>query len=301
MRPLRAEDAFHRRDDHFFLIETRNEDADEWSCVRLQRGRLASARMQAVPQRQDRQKRQAQRAQHDGDQKQALHGQVQIAEEAEAQSIDPQLHGRARRHRHGVGAAHARQLIERHQSVAVGPQRIDQPGQGRHRAAAITAGVMQQHHLTGLFAGDLEPFEGLLDDRPRRRLLPVIGIDAQTGDQIAETLSHLERLHFVGGRWFGVAKIGRTKKTHRPPRQDLKQALSGVDLQIGLDERRGADVGMGPGVIADEIALAHLSGHQGRFGLHVLADDEKGCCRFLGFQHIENFRGPTTVGAVIEG
>ncbi len=150
-------------------------------------------------------------------------------------------------------------------------------------------------------AGQVQVVQRALDDQGRIRLLPVVRVVTQAGDQIAEILRGDQRFDFRRRRRLGVAQIGRPEQAQAPPRDHLEQPLGDVELEVGLAGGRRRDVGVGVGVAAHQVPFADLPRHQLRMRLHVLADDEEGRRRVFGLEDVENGRRPARIGTVVEG
>ena len=89
--------------------------------------------------------------------------------------------------------------VDGHQRVAVGAERVDQAGQRLDGAAAVAAGVVQQHHLArrSVRCRPGGSMRALHDDAgvgvAASVVLPVVGVDAQADDQIAQLLGDQQR------------------------------------------------------------------------------------------------------------
>ena len=146
--PVGLQDPRDRGGDHLLLVEAGDQHADQRPGLGIQHRRRAGPSREAVPQRQDRQERQPRHAEHDGGDQQGVAG----TRPPRGRSRSRCGRASARRSRAGSGGMAWAGVMpakfgDGHQLIAVGAQLIDQLRQRRHRAAAVAAGIVQQHDL----------------------------------------------------------------------------------------------------------------------------------------------------------
>ena len=136
------------------------------------------------------------------------------------------------------------------------------------------------------------PRQDVVDDRRDARPLPVLAVDVQADRDVAAVLRLPHRQDFVGGGRLRVAEEGRAKQLERSSGERLEQPLRGIELEQGLGLADGREIGVGIGVAADLMPFADHALEQAALGQRIFADDEEGRRNLLGFQDVEDLRGP---------
>ena len=70
---------------------------------------------------------------------------------------------------------------------------------------------------------------------------------------------------------------------------------------MNVRARSEGEVGVAPGVVADEVAGGDDPADEFRGGVGVAAEEEESGADFVGGEQFEQMRGPDGIGAVIEG
>ena len=164
---------------------------------------------------------------------------------------------------HDLGGGLAHQRGDGHDGVAVGAQGVDQHRQGGHGGRAVAAAVVQQDDgaaelRLGLHRLQLiEDGLGHLGRRLARMLIPIVGVQLAADDGVSGLLDALDRRGLVVGVRLLVDVVGRTEVERLNAQLAGEEALGQLEFEIQLPVGDFADVGMGPGVVADLMALAH--------------------------------------------
>ena len=182
------------------------------------------------------------------------------------------------------------------EEVAPGLEGVDDAGQGRHRLVPGPAAVVEE---------DDGPLRQLAQrprhDRVGARTEPVVrvvgppdGVEPEVGGQLVGPLLP------VAGRGVAVA-VGGAEQQRPPARLPLDDPGGAGDLQPGAPFGRPGQVGVGVGVVADDVAVVDLLAQELGVALGLLADDEERGRHVLPAQHVEDPGCPGRVGAVVEG
>ena len=86
-----------------------------------------------------------------------------------------------------------------------------------------------------------------------------------------------DRRGLVVGVGLFVVVVGRAEVERLHAQLALEEALGEIDLEIELAVGDFADVGMGLGVVADLVALAHDALHEADVVRGLGADEQEGC------------------------
>ncbi len=127
-----------------------------------------------------------------------------------------------------------------------------------------------------------------------RGLAPVVG------DGVPEDRFHAEIA--CGAQHVGTARAeGRTEVADGLACDLREGVLSGAELFTNFGGGGESEVGVGPGVVADEVAALLDAANEIGDDLGVAADEEEGCADAVLGEVVEELRGPGGVGSVVEG
>ena len=103
---------------------------------------------------------------------------------------------------------------------------------------------------------------GDLGGRLAGMLVPVVGVQLAADDGVAGLLDALDRSGLVVGVRLFVDVVGRTEVERLDAELAGEEALGELEFEVQLAVGDFADVGMGPGVVADLMAFAHHALHE---------------------------------------
>ena len=189
----------------------------------------------------------------------------------------------------------------------MGAQGVNQHGQRGHGGRAVAAAVVEQDDGAAKLRLDLHGLQlvedglGDLGRRLARMLIPVVGVHLAADDGVSVLLDALDRSGLVVGVRLLVDVVGRAEVERLDAQLAGEEPLRELEFEVKLAVGDFADVGMGVGVVADLMALAHHALHQADILLRLVADQHERALDALVAENIENLRRPLGIGSVVEG
>src|ERR1035437_1793202 len=194
-----------------------------------------------------------------------------------------------------------------HDGVAVGAQGVNEDGQGGDSGGALAAAVVKQDDgaaelRLGLHGLQLvEDGLGDLGGRPAGILVPGVGAYFGADDGVSVLLDAHDRGGLVVGVGLLVDVVGWAEVEGLNAELAGEEALGELEFEIELAVGDFADVGMGPGVVADLMTLAYHALHEADIILCLRADEHERTLDALVAENIENLGSPLGVRSVVEG
>lgn len=127
-----------------------------------------------------------------------------------------------------------------------------------------------------------------------RRLAPVGGYGIPHHGHHPQHPGGVEDMRPAPAKW-------RPEVADRDTRNVLQRFAGPLQFLSHAKGRGEREVGMAPGMVADEVAGGSDAAHQIRLGLSVTANEEEGGAHIVGGQDVEQARGPGGIGAIVKG
>ena len=104
-----------------------------------------------------------------------------------------------------------------------------------------------------------------------------------------------------GAEYEGTTRaVGGAEVAHRLAEDLLEYRARAREFFADLNGRGAREIGVAPGMIADEVASVGDAACEALLGFSVAADHEKGGVHVVRGEDVEEARGPCGVGAVVE-
>ena len=193
------------------------------------------------------------------------------------------------------------QFRHRNKFVSTRAQLIDDLRQCRHGLAAVSTAIVEQNDVAGVGLAEYSVDNFLGRHLFAVRLSPIVRIDFLSDDQIAHVLYSGQLRYFFRVFRLVVNSIRRPEENRFRAERALNQALRNIQFPSQLRRRNFVQHRMRVSVISNRMAVRIFAfENSGRFR-RFLPDHKKGRRHMLLFEHIENFRCPARIGAVVEG
>src|SRR5882762_5929916 len=202
---------------------------------------------------------------------------------------------------HYVGAFLSEEVGHGDELIAVFTQLVDNLRQGHDGVGALAAAVVEEddvaharlanHVVNNFLRGNLFAID----------LAPIVGIDFLADDQVAHILGEGQLRDLFGVLGLMVDAVGRAEEDGFDADGAPDQTLGEIQLPMNFGFGDVVKAGMGVGVIADLVAFGVLALYDLRKLAGVDTDYEESCGNVFLLEDVEDFGGPTEVGAIVEG
>ena len=207
--------------------------------------------------------------------------------------------------RHHLRPRLAEQIRDCHKLVALRPQPLDDLRQRSNRMTSIAASIVQQNNVAAV---SVCLRQNALDDgvgRSWRRaigLAPVVRVDACADDRVSHRLRNRQQLHLARRFRLVVDAVRRPEQRGFHAEIAFQQQLgkAQLHLQFGFGQPVDVEFRMRERVVADLVAQRVLAFHDRIVLVRRFADYEKRSRSVFPLQHVQHFRSPLRIGAVVK-